>query len=394
MGLFAQDSLSRREAVDRALHIHPLLAGAAGRIAATEGLRQQAGLLPNPRLFLQVENLRATGQPGLQYGQEVDHFAYLSNTFESASKRQRRVDFASAGVQRAGLEQELLRRQISGRVALAYWTAAGARRTEALLEEAVRNFDGIVEYHRVRVQEGSMAESDLIRIRLEQQRLRIDLNRAHLESERTRIQLLREMGQTQFPPVTLTDSVEASASRALAGDADAAVAQRTEVKLARAAMEQARANQRLQTAYARPNYDALFGYKRTAGFNTVMGGFQMDLPVMNKNQGNIAASAAEIRVAESNLAAVEAVVRAEVQATWTEYEIRRRELTELLHPLVSQADETYRIAEGAYKLGGSDLLRLLDAQRIRIEARTAEARGLAGIRQAEAALETALGVEP
>ena len=59
-----------------------------------------------------------------------------------------------------------------------------------------------------------------------------------------------------------------------------------------------------------------------------------------------------------------------------------------------QADETSRIALGAYREGGADLLRLLDAERVRIDIELLYLRTLAEYRQSMVALEAAMGVEP
>jgi outer membrane protein TolC len=126
----------------------------------------------------------------------------------------------------------------------------------------------------------------------------------------------------------------------------------------------------------------------------MLGGVQVDLPFLNRNQGNIAAATAEIRAAESALAATEALVRAEVNAARREYEIRRRQIGESLRDMRQRADDAARIAEAAYREGGADLLRLLDAERLRIETQLLYFQSLAGYRQSIAALETALGVEP
>jgi len=126
----------------------------------------------------------------------------------------------------------------------------------------------------------------------------------------------------------------------------------------------------------------------------MVGGFQMDLPFRNRNQGNIAAAASDIRAAEASLAATEALVRAEVNAAQREVEIRRRQIGDSIRTMRQQADETARIAEAAYREGGTDLLRLLDAQRLRIEMQLFYYRALADYRQSIVALETALGVMP
>jgi outer membrane protein TolC len=389
----AQLRLSFKEAVDTALRTHPALGAARQRIEVASGFRTQAALAPNPRLVLQSENTRPSGNPRFNYWRDTDNFAYLQNTFETAGKRDRRRDLASVTVGRAELETELLRRQIASRVALAYWFAAGARSVHQLLLEDRKALEDIVQFHVARVREGAMAEADLIRVRLEAQRLSVTANIGHLEAERARIHMLREMGQTEFPDVSFLDSIDREPSAPVQG-VDHALTERVEVKLARAAVNQATANQRLQFANSRPNFDLLLGYKRTGGLDTMVGGFQVDLPFINKNQGNLAAAEAEIRFAQSNLAATEALVRAEVQAAQTDYRIRLNEVIGSLRHALDQAGETNRIAEAAYRAGGSDLLRLLDARRVRIESQVDYSRALIELRQSESALRVALGIEP
>ncbi|MBL8292949.1 MAG: TolC family protein [Bryobacterales bacterium] len=389
-----QTDISLREAVDQALRAHPLLSGAESRTAFAKGARTQASLSPNPRLILQTENPRPHGHPSFVFGRDADNFAYLQKTFETYGKRQRRVETADEVVRRAELEQQLLRRQIAGRVSVAYWQAAGAARTHQLLSENRDTFNRIVEYHEIRVREGAMAEADLIRVRLEAQRLAIGANQAMLDSERAKINLLREMGRTEFPALRLTDSIQGALNESPTLDPREAVEARTETKIARAALAVTQSALRLQHANAKPNVELLFGYKRTVGFNTVLGGFQVDLPFSNRNQGNIESATADIRISESALAATEALIRAEVQAVRTEFEIRRREILNFYQPLLDRAEETYRIAEAAYREGGSDLLRLLDAQRVRTEAQISYARALTDLRITLANVAITMGVEP
>lgn len=390
----AQTQLSLRDAVSEALRENPLLRTGAERVAVAEGLRRQAGLTFNPRLVLQSENTRLRGDPSFVYPRDTDNFAYLSQTLETAGKRDRRADLASAAVRRLEIERDLTARQIAGRVKAAYWIAAGAWSAERLLRDNLANFQKIVDYHEIRVKEGAMAEVDLIRVRLEGDRLEIGLTQAVLEAGRTRIQLLREMGRREFPAVTYAEALDLGATPEINPSLDEALNRRMEMKLAGQGVEVARSNLRLQQTLTKPNVDVLFGYKRTAGLDTVLGGLQFDLPLLNRNQGNVAAGVAEIRAAESSLAATEALIRAEVSAAHAEYEIRRRQVDGSMRTMRDKADETARIAEAAYREGGADLLRLLDAQRLRIETQLLYIQALAGFRQSAVALETALGVEP
>ncbi len=384
-----------RQAVERAWSTHPMLAVAGHRVEEAEAFRTQAGLALNPRLVLQHENARP-GSPTHPYVnfRDADQFAYLQQTLEIAGKRGKRVGVADAVLHRIEFDRDLQRQQIGARVAAAYWAALGAVRLHALLVESAVNLQRVVDYHQIRVKEGALAEADLLRVRVEAQRLNVDINHAFLAAERARIHLFREMGQREFPPVRFTDNVESALADTVSADVATALTRRVEIKVARAQVDQARAQQILQTSLATPNVDVLFGLKRTGGLNTMIGGVQWDLPFRNRNQGNIAATVAEIRLAESNLAAAEALVKAELESALAAYTLHRRDVVTFLEPLQREAGETFRIADAAYREGGADLLRLLDAQRVGIESRIAYIQGLTEVRAAGAELQAAMGVQP
>ena len=71
-----------------------------------------------------------------------------------------------------------------------------------------------------------------------------------------------------------------------------ALAQRFEIKAARAALEEAEASAKLQDVAARPDLNLTAGYKRTqlpdtpTGVNTAIVSLRITLPTTDKNQGN------------------------------------------------------------------------------------------------------------
>lgn len=387
--------LSLQAAVDAALASYPELSAGRSRIQAAAGLEQQAGLRPNPRLFFQMENLRAWSQPPFQFSTGADTFIYASQVLETAGKRGRRVGLARANLQRSQLEQQLLRAQVIGAVKQAYWQAVGTQRLYELRQEDLKNFDQIVAYHRNRVREGAMAEADLLRVEAESERLRIEADNAHLEAGRARIALFQAMGRASAPAsVTFADSLTDPAPAGLPGTLNEALGQRPEMKIAREAIVQTQQNQRLQQALAKPDVDVLLGYKRTEGFDTVIGGVQVNLPFSDRNQGNIAAAVAEGHAARADLQTTGNMVSADYRTAVEQYLTRRRQLESTLQPLLNHAIESSKIAQAAYREGGADLLRLLDAERIRIETEQLYTRSLMEYQQSIAALQTALGAQP
>lgn len=391
--LSAQLRLTLADAVSEALRNHPQMLTAAALVEAAQGLRVQAGLGPNPRLILQSENTPFYGEPSFSYPTNADSYAFLSQTLEMGRKRQRRVDLASENVRRSEFEQQLQRQQIVSRVSNAYWAAAGADRILGLFQQEATSFDRLVQFHRDRVREGAAPEVDLLRIEVERDRLISSARTAALDAEHTRIALFREMGKREFPAVHFADEPDESHPVASLG-LDQVLSQRVEMKLAREGVEQARANLRLQEANATPDRDVQFGYKRTFGFNTLYAAVQIPLAVRNRNQGQIEAAAAEIKAAESSEAATEALVRAELETASKDYEARQKLLEETLRPMRDRADEVYRIVDAAYRETGSDILRLLDAERIKIETDVMFTRALSELQQSGVAVETAQGSLP
>jgi cobalt-zinc-cadmium efflux system outer membrane protein len=167
---------------------------------------------------------------------------------------------------------------------------------------------------------------------------------------------------------------------------------RPDLHQARRAIEQARSNVRLQQAIAKPDVEVLGGYKRTVGVNTFMWGVQVPLPFFNKNQGNIAAAESEVSTAQNRVRALEIQIKAEIETAQKDVEARRLRLASLVAGTLARADESVTIARAAYREGGTDLLRLLEAERIYIELEVMNARMRTEYRQSLVTLETALGV--
>jgi outer membrane protein, heavy metal efflux system len=389
----AQSKLSLKEAVNKALESRASLKAKAEGVSIARGLKRQAGLVPNPEFQFSNENLR----PGQTYGQDVDIFAFVTQPLDILGKRRQRLAAAEGGVNRSQAEYEMARVEIIQRVKLAYWAARGAQETRDLLRASVKAFQGIIEYHSARLSVGAISEQDFLRVRLEAERLQIDADLAAIEAVRARVQLFKEMGQTDFSEVILSEPLEITGTPISQMDLAQVLSRRVEMRVANAAVAEAEAKARLEKVSARPDLNLIYGYKRTqlpdtvSGANTAIAGLQITLPIMNRNQGNRVAAAAELRRQRQLLAATEADVRADYYSALQDYNLRRREVATTLEPLRQHAQNISEIAQAAYEQGGVDLLRLLDAQRARIEANLAYVQGMVAYQQSVANLQAAEG---
>jgi cobalt-zinc-cadmium efflux system outer membrane protein len=391
----AQTQLSLDEAVNRALQARASLKAEAERITAAEALRKQAGLYPNPEFQFQNENLR----PGQTYGRDVDTLALINQPLDILGKRKVRIAAADENINLTAAGFELAKSRVAQRVRLAYWSARGAQEIRTVLKATVDTFQKTVDFHAARLSAGAIAEQDLLRVQLEHERLKIAADVAAIEANRARIDLLKEMGQTDFPELVLTEPLAATAFPD-PPDIDQVLSQRADVRAARAALEQARANARVQDMAARPDLNLTYGYKRTqlpdtgAGVNTALASVRITLPFFDKNQGNRAAAEADVRRAQLQLAAIENEVRGDYFGALEEFKMRRAEFDTMLQPLREHAATIAQIAAAAYEQGGTDLLRFLDAERVRLDAELAWARGVIDYRQSVVKLEAAEGVNP
>ena len=383
--------LSLREALQQAVAHNPLLQASADSVDAAEALVTQAGLRPNPRIVVQSENARAWERPpGFSFFRDTDTYIYAGQIIERGNKRESRVLAASAGVARAETDREVARWQVQARVAAAYWNAAAAAEIAALYREDVKNLDQVVEFNRVRVSEGAGAGVDLMRAQIERERLRMTEQSAEQESQAARIALLKEMGRAEFPAVLLTDSLEQIPAPDIL-PVEEVLRRRPDVRAAIAAVHQMESNVGLQQAYGKTDPEVQLGYKRTAGFDSVYAAVSIPIGIHNRNQGNILAAEAEVRNARHILEALANQVRAEYQERKETYLSRKTIFEQTVAPLRRRSSGVSRISLAAYREGGVELLRVLDSERMRIEADVLYFRSLAELQQSAITLRIAEG---
>jgi outer membrane protein, heavy metal efflux system len=220
---------------------------------------------------------------------------------------------------------------------------------------------------------------------------------AVIEANRAYTELLKALGQPTWIHVLLSEPLDVNPAGSPPKSLEGVLAVRPDLRVARAALAEAQANARLQAVSARPDIGVFFGYKRTelpdalSGVNTALAGMTMTLPLSDRKQGDRQTAAAEVRRQEQLVAAAENEVRADVEQARQEYEMRRTEVRDTLQPLRDHAGAIAQIAEAAYAQDGIDLLRLLDAERLQIDARLAWVEGMVAFQQSRAMLEAAEG---
>src|SRR6202163_1743809 len=223
----AQSRLSLQEAVSKALDARASLKAEAERVSIAQGLEKQAEIIANPVLQFENQNLR----PGQTYTRDVDTYAYLTQPLDVLGKRKQRIAVAEDEVSRTEAGYELIKQQILHSVKLAYWEARGAQEKRDLLKATVENFQRIIDYQSAQLSVGAISEQDLLRVELEGERLKIAANLAEIEANRAQVQLRKEMGQTDFSEILLTEPLDTNTVAIDVMDVGQVLSQRIEMQV-------------------------------------------------------------------------------------------------------------------------------------------------------------------
>jgi outer membrane protein TolC len=347
-------------------------------------------LIPNPRFLFRKEDLRTQISP---FGENSQTYWEGEERLETSGKRGGRIAVAQQGMEESRLQADLARRQIVLNVRESYWKAKAEQSLAALYAQDSDYFQRVIEYHEARFREGKIAEVDLLRVRLQKEQIRAAAANARLDSEKALLMLAQEMNAAPNSSWVLSEDFETLEDpKPVPGGTDA-VSRHTEGQLAQQAIAKAEAQTRLEKANSRADLLFTGGYKRDVDIDTPIAGVQFDLPLFNRNQGAVAAAHAEEGAARETYQATRNRLAAQLTLAQREFEIRREQYLQIFKPLREQAIEISNISRAAYQAGGLDLLRLLDAERARVDSELSYVRSLEGFHLSVAALNYAEGLD-
>ena len=95
--------------------------------------------------------------------------------------------------------------------------------------------------------------------------------------------------------------------------------------------------------------------------------FSVQLPIFNRNQGEIERARLELWRIEARVSALEAEIRAEVRYAWRQYETARAPLAYIETDMLKQTGPVLDKMESSYRRGEASFVDFLDARRACIE---------------------------
>ncbi len=399
------NGLSLDDAIARALAQEPSLRASRSQIDVTRGLREQAGLRPNPAVsFSQQEEPSGTDN---QTRVEVQWPLDLFRKTGRVGVADREIDVARHAV--ANRE-----RTLAADVRLKYGEVAAAVRTLTVTGQLLAATSRQLTLIASRVEQGGAPPLDRDMLRVEVQRLEADRRIQSGAVERQLVELKRLLGMPPDAPVTVRDSLEALVRHdppppAGGGEPDAAMnrpdVQEAEarVRVGDAAIDRARREGRPDVSvfgmYMRT--DAAFpqqGFSSTGAlepirsvFHYVSIGAMVTLPLLNRNQGTVAAAQAERIGAAAQLEAARLAAQSEIAAARSRDGHARQALDAYTGDTLSLARQNLDVVRQTYELGRGTLLDVLNEQRRSLDVERAYTDVLREAYEARQALKAALG---
>jgi len=379
------------------------LLGARQRLAVAEGRSIQSGLRPNPTLETEYGSARFLGGSA-----ESQLDVGVSQVFETAGKRGKRVEVARAELEQARAEVLALERRFAAEVRSSYARAVAAGRQLDALERLIVANEELVRITGARLREGDVAPIDLNVVRVETDRLRAQVIRTRADLEGEIISLRSLVGFETTEPLRIAPLPD----RPLRLDIsitdlmEIALRERADLRAARLGEQLGSARIRLAQAQATPNIAGSVRYSRERRItdlpqslgvgnvgqtDNVRFGVAIELPVFNKNQGEILSATGEREQAVRQREFLEATIKRDVALAYRRYRAAAEAFVLYATQIVPRSEENVRSVRAAYNLGEFSIFDVVNEQRRLIESETGYNEALRDYYGALAELETALG---
>lgn len=328
-----------------------------------------AGLKPNPVLTSTNENFPIFSPSQLFSWDNVrnnqNFVESLSYLFERGGKRQNRTMVAQDSTVIAAHGTTDAERQLAFDTQQAFIGILLAKSTLALARDDLENFSNVVEINRARVAAGDLAEADFYKIQLQKLQFEQDLSASEVALVQAKAALRQSVGFESLVEdfdvdgdlafVAYVPSLEDLKHQAL----DA----RPDLLGVKAGVKLAEDSQSLAMSGRARDVVGGVEYDRAGALNAVGFSLSVDLPLHDRNQGNIARSKIAVRQAAEAEAHTTSTVLTDVATAYAAFQTSQKIVSLYQSGYIDQAKQSLDITTYVYQNGNGTLLDLLDAER-------------------------------
>ncbi len=366
-----------------ALANNPTLKQAEAEVRVAAGRRQQAGLYPNPTVGYTGEEIRGGFARGGQQG------FFVEQTFVLGGKlaKSRQV-FEQEHVQ-AEAEAEEQRFRVLNAVRLLYYQALAAQEMLALDEQLAKIAAEAVATTRQLHNVGQADLPDVLQAEIEQQQAELAVIVEENSRERVWRALAATVGNPGLKPVALAGSLETE-EPALDADAwiETLISQSPAAKIARAGVARAEAITARAAAQPIPDLKVRAGLQQNRELLETTGravGLQwfaevgVEIPLFNRNQGQVEAARAERERALGEVRRVELVLRERSASLVSNYKSARALAERYRTQMLPRAQKAHELYLAKYRIVAASYPQVLIAQRTRFQLQRAYIDALSGV---------------
>jgi outer membrane protein, heavy metal efflux system len=358
-----------------------------------------ARLRPNPILTLDADHqdVLGTGYNKQNAAGPPEYSVRTDFVFERGGKRERRIEVAENAISTAQLQFLNTIRSVVYDVQTTFVDLLQAKADLTLAQETLNTFRQTVQINTARVRAGDLAEVELIRTQVAELHFENAVAQAQLRVDTARAKLRVLLGRKPNDPIPdaagdlrreeVTVTPEALRVQAFNWRPDYLALQR----------ESARSQSELRLQLAQGKVDYVIGseYRRQQGVNGMGNSlgffFSTNLPVFNRNQGEIERARQEQAQVQARIRALEASIENDVETAWLQYRTARESLHRVEDRMLAKATDVRQIMEHTYRLGAATFLDFLDAQRAYNETVQIRNSALAEFAKSLYSIETATG---
>ena len=357
-----------------ALAHNPTLRQAQDSVAAAAGHTRQAGLWPNPTVGYEGAEIRGGsfrgGEQGAFVQQDIVLGGKLAAARQEAAAAERQQQARAAGQRQA----------VRTAVQLAFYEALRAQQEVALRQRLLSIAEDAVHTTAQLANVGQADRPDQLEAQVEAGQAQLDLNQAQQMRVQAWSQLAATVGQPSLQPQPLSgDLATPPAPIQPQPYLLELLTQSPAMGVAQAAVAQAQATLRRAHKQPIPNLQLRGGVEANRELNELSRrpvGWQgfasvgVQLPLFNRNQGNIQAAVAELDRAQQELERVRLSLRAQAAPQLATYQAASQAVAQYRDTMLPRAQKAYQMYMKNYQNMAAAYPQVLVAQRSWFQAQT------------------------
>jgi cobalt-zinc-cadmium efflux system outer membrane protein len=356
------------QAIDLALAHNHSLQATRTLILQNQAQEITANLRPNPTLgvdtqFVPFFSPQDFSGDNLNSVQQFDiGVGYL---FERGHKRQRRLQAARDQTTVTRAQVADAERTLAFNVGQQFVSVLLAESTLQFALEALKGFQQTVDISETQLKAGYIGEGDYLKIKLQLLQFQTDVSSARLAKKQALVGLRGFLAYNAVPADY--DVVGELEFQPLKGNLDdfqaRALRERPDLRAAELGITAAQSQILLAKANAKVDVNGTYDFTHVSGENTASIFANFQLPIFNRNQGEIARTGYALTQAQEQRQSAGDTVLSDVANAYEAVRSNEEVVQLYTSGYLKQAQDSRDISEYAYKRGAASLLDFLDAER-------------------------------